>query len=454
MEAIFNGLNFAVENSGYIYKDKEGTDCIDTDVLVIGSGVAGLNSALNISKDLNVLVISKDKVDCTNTKLAQGGISVARNKEDIPLFIEDTLKAGKYKNDLDAVKVLAEESIDRLNDLIDMGIELDKNSSGEIDYTKEGAHTISRIVHSKDHTGENVEKTLILNALKSKNINIWENSFFIDIVESEGKCVGAIVVKDSKQINIFSKYTILACGGIGGLYNNSTSQRILNGDGIAAAIKHSIELKDINYIQIHPTAFYDKNNDGRRFLISESLRGEGAILKDINGNRFVDELLPRDIVSKSILKQMKDTNSQYVLLDASFMDAEYLKNRFSLIYENCLEKGIDITKEAIPVSPAQHYFMGGIKADTDSKTSMENLFAVGETSCTGIHGANRLASNSLLEGLVFGKRAANFINKNIENKSILHINIDKINKDIETIKKENRVLVIKTIKEHGGYIDA
>ncbi|MBC2578708.1 L-aspartate oxidase [Peptostreptococcus russellii] len=454
MEAIFNDLNFAVENSGYIYKDKEGTDCIDTDVLVIGSGVAGLNSALNISKDLNVLVISKDKVDCTNTKLAQGGISVARNKEDIPLFIEDTLKAGKYKNDLDAVKVLAEESIDRLNDLIDMGIELDKNSSGEIDYTKEGAHTISRIVHSKDHTGENVEKTLILNALKSKNINIWENSFFIDIVESEGKCVGAIVVKDSKQINIFSKYTILACGGIGGLYNNSTSQRILNGDGIAAAIKHSIELKDINYIQIHPTAFYDKNNDGRRFLISESLRGEGAILKDINGNRFVDELLPRDIVSKSILKQMKDTNSQYVLLDASFMDAEYLKNRFSLIYENCLEKGIDITKEAIPVSPAQHYFMGGIKADTDSKTSMENLFAVGETSCTGIHGANRLASNSLLEGLVFGKRAANFINKNIENKSILHINIDKINKDIETIKKENRVLVIKTIKEHGGYIDA
>lgn len=454
MEAIFNDLNFAGENSGYIYKDKEGTDCIDTDVLVIGSGVAGLNSALNISKDLNVLVISKDKVDCTNTKLAQGGISVARNKEDIPLFIEDTLKAGKYKNDLDAVKVLAEESIDRLNDLIDMGIELDKNSSGEIDYTKEGAHTISRIVHSKDHTGENVEKTLILNALKSKDINIWENSFFIDIIESEGKCVGAIVVKDSKQINIFSKYTILACGGIGGLYNNSTSQRILNGDGIAAAIKHGIELKDINYIQIHPTAFYDKNNNGRRFLISESLRGEGAILKDINGNRFVDELLPRDIVSKAILKQMKDTNSQYVLLDASFMDAEYLKNRFSLIYENCLEKGIDITKEAIPVSPAQHYFMGGIKANTDSKTSMENLFAVGETSCTGIHGANRLASNSLLEGLVFGKRAANFINKNIKNKSILHINVDKINKDIETIKKENKDLVIKTIKEHGGYIDA
>ena len=454
MEAIFNDLNFAGENSGYIYKDKEGTDCVDTDVLVIGSGVAGLNSALNISKDLNVLVISKDKVDCTNTKLAQGGISVARNKEDIPLFIEDTLKAGKYKNDLDAVKVLAEESIDRLNDLIDMGIELDKNSSGEIDYTKEGAHTISRIVHSKDHTGENVEKTLILNALKSKNINIWENSFFIDIIESEGKCVGAIVVKDSKQINIFSKYTILACGGIGGLYNNSTSQRILNGDGIAAAIKHGIELKDINYIQIHPTAFYDKNNNGRRFLISESLRGEGAILKDINGNRFVDELLPRDIVSKAILKQMKDTNSQYVLLDASFMDAEYLKNRFSLIYENCLEKGIDITKEAIPVSPAQHYFMGGIKANTDSKTSMENLFAVGETSCTGIHGANRLASNSLLEGLVFGKRAANFINKNIKNKSILHINVDKINKDIETIKKENKDLVIKTIKEHGGYIDA
>ena len=336
-----------------------------------------------------------------------------------------------------------------------MGIALDKNDDGEIDYTKEGAHTISRIVHSKDHTGENVEKTLIKNILKSNNITIWEDSFFVDIVEYQKKCIGAIIIKDNQQINVFSKYTILACGGIGGLYNNSTSQRILNGDGIATAVRHNIDLKDINYIQIHPTAFYDREgNDERRFLISESLRGEGAILKDIYGNRFVDELLPRDIVSKAIIEQMKKTNSEYVLLDASFMDSDYLKNRFSLIYKNCIEKGIDITKEAIPVSPAQHYFMGGIKADTHSQTSMDGLFAVGETSCTGIHGANRLASNSLLEGLVFGKRAANSINKNIKNRSLIYSYIPVLDKDLETIKKENRDLVIKTIKYYGGYIDA
>ena len=453
MEAIFNDLNFGDGSTGFIYKDSKGTDCIDVDVLVVGSGVAGLHSALNLDGHLNVLVISKDKVDCTNTKLAQGGISVARNKEDIPLFIEDTLKAGKYENDLDAVKILAEESIDNLNGLIEMGIVLDKDNDGRIDYTKEGAHTISRIVHSKDHTGEDVEKTLIKNALTNSSINIWEDTFFVDIIEKYGFCIGAVLIKDGKQVNVFSKYTILACGGIGGLYNNSTSQRILSGDGIASAVKHNVELKDISYIQIHPTAFYEENNSGRRFLISESLRGEGALLKDINGDRFINELLPRDIVSKAIFEQMKKTNSDYVFLDATFMDSDYLKNRFSLIYENCMEKGVDITKEQIKVSPAQHYFMGGIKADTYSRTSLNGLFAVGETSCTGIHGANRLASNSLLEGLVFGKRAAKYINENVGSRSLIHADIEKLDKTIDEIQSENRELVVRTIKENGGFID-
>lgn len=425
----------------------------NVDVLIIGSGVSGLYSALNLNDNLDVLVVSKGKIDCTNTYLAQGGISVARNKEDIPDFIEDTLKAGQYKNDLEAVKVLTAESIENVEQLVSLGLKLDLDQDGNWDYTKEGAHCINRIVHTNDHTGEDVEKTLIKNVLSRKNITISEDTFFVDIIEDERKCIGAVLLKEGKQINVFSKYVILACGGIGGLYKNSTSQRILKGDGLATAIRHNVELKDINYIQIHPTAFYDESEDERRFLISESVRGEGGILTNVNGERFVNELLPRDVVSAAVFEQMKKTNTPYVLLDISFLDSDYIKNRFSLIYENCLAKGTDITKEPVKVSPAQHYFMGGIKVDTNSKTSLDRLFAVGETSCTGIHGANRLASNSLLEGLVFSHRAANFINNSINNTELITKPVDKLDKTMEEIAAENKELVVSAIREKGGIID-
>lgn len=425
----------------------------NVDVLIIGSGVSGLYSALNLDSKLDVLVVSKDKIDCTNTALAQGGISVARNKEDIPDFIEDTLKAGQYKNDLDAVKILTSESIENVEELVSLGLKLDLDENGDWDYTKEGAHCVNRIVHTNDHTGEDVEKTLVKNVLTRKNITVYEDTFFVDIIEDDNKCIGAILLKDNKQINVFAKYVILACGGIGGLYKNSTSQRILKGDGLAAAIRHNVELKDINYIQIHPTAFYDETEDERRFLISESVRGEGGILRNVNGERFVNELLPRDVVSAAVFEQMKKTNTPYVLLDISFLDPDYIKNRFSLIYQNCLEKGTDITKEPIKVSPAQHYFMGGIKVDTNSQTSLNRLFAVGETSCTGIHGANRLASNSLLEGLVFSKRAANIINNSINNTELITKHVNTVDKTIEQIAEENKKLVVEAIKEKGGIID-
>lgn len=425
----------------------------NVDVLIIGSGVSGLYSALNLDSNLDVLVVSKGKIDCTNTALAQGGISVARNKEDIPDFIEDTLKAGQYKNDLDAVKVLTSESIENVEQLVSLGLKLDLDENGNWDYTKEGAHCINRIVHTNDHTGEDVEKTLVKNVLTRKNITVYEDTFFVDIIEDDNKCIGAILLKDNEQINVFAKYVILACGGIGGLYKNSTSQRILKGDGLAAAIRHNVELKDINYIQIHPTAFYDETEDERRFLISESVRGEGGILRNVNGERFVNELLPRDVVSAAVFEQMKKTNTPYVLLDISFLDPDYIKNRFSLIYENCLAKGTDITKEPVKVSPAQHYFMGGIKVDTNSQTSLDRLFAVGETSCTGIHGANRLASNSLLEGLVFSKRAANVINNSIDNTELITKPVNTVDKTIEQIAAENKKLVVEAIKEKGGIID-
>lgn len=423
------------------------------DVLIVGSGVAGLYSALNLRDDLDVMVVSKDKIDCTNTSLAQGGISVARDVNDVPYFIEDTLKAGQYKNDVQAVKVLTKESIENVDNLVALGLDVDKDDEGNWDYTKEGAHCVNRIIHTQDNTGENVEKTLVENVLNRKNIKVYEDTFLVDIIEKNNKCIGAILFKDNKQINVFAKSVILACGGIGGLYKNSTSQRILKGDGLAVALRHDVELKDINYIQIHPTAFYDESDDERRFLISESVRGEGGKLYNINGERFVDELQPRDVVSQAIFKEMEKTNSPYVLLDISFLDENYLKNRFSTIYNKCLEKGTDITKEPIKVSPAQHYFMGGIKVNLDSETSMENLYAVGETACTGIHGANRLASNSLLEGLVFSKRAANLINHKTDTFNLTKIDIDRIYKSQKEIEEDNRILVVNAIKEKGGVID-
>lgn len=423
------------------------------DVLIVGSGVAGLYSALNLRDDLDVMVVSKDKIDCTNTSLAQGGISVARDVNDVPYFIEDTLKAGQYKNDVQAVKVLTKESIENVDSLVALGLDVDKDDEGNWDYTKEGAHCVNRIIHTQDNTGENVEKTLVENVLNRKNIKVYEDTFLVDIIEKNNKCIGAILFKDNKQINVFAKSVILASGGIGGLYKNSTSQRILKGDGLAVALRHDVELKDINYIQIHPTAFYDESDDERRFLISESVRGEGGKLYNINGERFVDELQPRDVVSQAIFKEMEKTNSPYVLLDISFLDENYLKNRFSTIYNKCLKKGTDITKEPIKVSPAQHYFMGGIKVNLDSETSMENLYAVGETACTGIHGANRLASNSLLEGLVFSKRAANLINHKTDTFNLTKIDIDRIYKSQKEIEEDNRILVVNAIKEKGGVID-
>ncbi|MCC0781638.1 L-aspartate oxidase [Clostridioides sp. ES-S-0108-01] len=415
------------------------------DVLIVGSGVSGLYCALNLDKNLNVLVVSKSTIENNNTYLAQGGISTARNIDDIESFVEDTMKAGQYKNRVEAVQVLADESIENVGQIVEYGMHLDKEN-GEIDYTREGAHSVNRIVHSKDNTGEVVFKTLLKEVKTRENITLIENAYLLDILKDGNKCIGARIFKSKKEIHVFSKIVVLATGGIGGLFKNSTNQRHLTGDGIAIALRNNIKIENLEYIQIHPTAFYEENSEGRRMLISESLRGEGARLLNKNKERFVDELLPRDVVSKAIFEQMEKDNLPYVYLDATHLDNEYLINRFSFIYNECLARGIDITKEYIKVSPAQHYFMGGIHVDLDSKTSMENLYAVGEISCTGVHGANRLASNSLLEGLVFSKRAAKNINSAIDNIKVKFIDTPDMNIDIEQIKKENKILVIKEIE--------
>ncbi len=423
------------------------------DVLIIGSGVSGIYTSLNLKDDIDVLLISKGKLHDTNTNLAQGGIATARNEEDIKLFIEDTLKAGKYKNDLNAVKILTKESIDNIKNLIKLGVNFDK-CDDELIYTREGAHSINRIVHTKDNTGESVQKALINELKQRKNITVYEDTYFADIISENNKCIGAIIIKDNKQINVYAKCVVLASGGIGGVFKNSTNQKILNGDSIAVSLKNNIKLENLNYIQIHPTAFYEQNSNEKRLLISEAVRGEGGILLNSDNKRFVDELLPRDIVSKAIYEQIKKSKVPYVNLDITFMKKDYIMKRFPFIYEECLKRGIDISKEYIKVSPAQHYFMGGIKVDLYSKTSMENLYAVGETSCTGVHGENRLASNSLLEGLVFSKRCANNINDFINNIDIKIIDTKTITTNLQTLINKNREIVINIIKEKcGDYYD-
>lgn len=419
------------------------------DVLIVGSGVAGLYASLNLRDDLEIIMVSKKSVNLCNSSLAQGGIAVARGKEDFQSFIEDTLKAGKYENNIDSVKVLVEESMDNINKLIELGANFEKDENGVL-FTKEGAHEINRIVYHKDITGKHVEDILLENVKRRKNIKIIEDCEMVDIYHRGNRCIGALFNKDGQDLSIYAKVVILATGGIGGLFKKSTNERIITGDSIGVAIRNNIEIKDLSYIQIHPTAFFSKKSEEKRFLISESVRGEGGKLLNCNGERFVDGLLPRDIVSKKIYEEMKKTNSNNVFLDVSFMEKSFLQNRFPNIYNKCLEEGIDISKEPIPVAPAQHYFMGGIKVDLNGKTSMENLYAFGETSCTGVHGANRLASNSLLEALVFSRRGALEINSYIDNLEL--IIEERECEDLDKYRLLNRKILIDEICRLRGDI--
>ena len=419
------------------------------DVLIVGSGVAGLYASLNLREDLEIIMVSKKSVNLCNSSLAQGGIAVARGKEDFQSFIEDTLKAGKYENNIDSVRVLVEESMDNINKLMDLGANFEKDENGVL-FTKEGAHEINRIVYHKDITGKHVEDILLENVKRRKNIKIIEECEMVDIYHRDNRCIGALFNKDGENLSIYAKVVILATGGIGGLFKKSTNERSITGDSIGVAIRNNIEIKDLSYIQIHPTAFFSKKSEEKRFLISESVRGEGGKLINCNGERFVDELLPRDIVSKKIYEEMKKTNSNNVFLDVSFMEKSFLQNRFPNIYNKCLEEGIDISKEPIPVAPAQHYFMGGIKVDLNGKTSMENLYAFGETSCTGVHGANRLASNSLLEALVFSRRGSLEINSYIDDLEL--IIEEKECEDLDKYRLLNRKILIDEICRLRGDI--
>ncbi len=377
----------------------------NADVVIVGCGVAGLYCALHLPQDKQIVVVSKDEFELSDSFLAQGGICVQRDEEDYEPYFEDTMKAGHYVNNPRSVELMIRSSRDVIEDLIECGVEFQKNENGLI-YTREGAHSRPRILYHEDETGKEITSKLLATVKKLPNVTMIEHYTMVDLLTKDNTCYGIVGHdKDGVYSTVTADYTVLATGGIGGLFEHSTNYRHLTGDALAVALRHNIKLQDIDYIQIHPTSLYQKE-PGRKFLISESVRGEGAVLLNSKGERFVDELLPRDVVTKAIWKEMEKEGSKHVWLSLAPIPEEEIRNHFPNIYAKCLEAGYDITKEPIPVVPSQHYFMGGVAVDEYSKSSMERLYAVGETACNGVHGKNRLASNSLLESLVFAKRAA------------------------------------------------
>ena len=378
-----------------------------TDILIAGCGCSGLYCALNLPADKKITIITNSDMKSSDSFLAQGGICVLRDENDYESYFEDTMRAGHYENDRVSVDIMIRSSKDIINDLLSYGTDFKRNDDSSFAYTKEGAHSKNRILFHEDKTGEEISSRLLDEALKRPNITIMEHNAIVDIIEKNNICCGAVCrSKEGEVYVIYADYTFLATGGIGGLYPHSTNFRHLRGDALAIAIRHGIKLKNINYVQIHPTTFYTKEQTERSFLISESVRGEGALLYDKSGKRFVNELLPRDKVTSAILHQMKKDGTPFVWEDLRPIPKDELLSHFPTIVAHCLKKGYDPTKECIPVVPAQHYFMGGIWVNHQSQTSMRHLYAIGETACNGVHGKNRLASNSLLESLVFAKRAA------------------------------------------------
>lgn len=388
---------------------------IACDVVIVGCGVAGLYCALNLPSTLSVVMLAKTTVDECDSMLAQGGICVQHDDADYAPFFEDTLRAGHYENRCESVDLMIRASRSIISDLVKRGVDFERDQAGNLRYTREGAHSRPRICFHSDITGDEITSTLLARVRELPNVRIMEHTCMDDILvtqddgehrQPQTRCCGIVArTADGAQLRIFAGQTLWACGGIGGTYPRSTNFPSLTGDACAIAARHGIALEHMDYVQIHPTSLYS-TRPGRAFLISESCRGEGAVLLGADGKRFTDELQPRDVVSAAIYRQMAAEGSKFVRLSFANMPKDEITGHFKNIYQRCLEEGFDITCEPIPVVPAQHYFMGGVRVDRNSATDMPGLYAAGETSCNGVHGKNRLASNSLLESLVFAQRAA------------------------------------------------
>ena len=387
------------------------------DCIVLGGGLAGIYTALNIDESLSVGMFIKDDIKKGSSNLAQGGIAaeVEFNEDKIEEHYQDTLRAGSYLNDETATRVLVNEGGKCIKRMIELGVKFDKDQNGEIFKTLEGGHRSRRILHAGgDQTGALIMQNLRDTLYQRKNITVFEDEMAFEIIKDNNKAIGVIVINQANEpIHVFSNNIVIATGGLGGIYKNSTNEKIACGDGIALAYRAGVDISNMEFVQFHPTGLYEEEKQGKRFLISEAVRGEGAVLRNIEGERFMAkydkermELAPRDVVSQSIYREMFDTWSDHVYLDITHKSKEYLMQRFPSIYEKCLSIGVDMSKDYIPVAPIEHFLCGGITTDINGHTSLDNLYAVGECANTGVHGANRLASNSLLECVVFAGRIA------------------------------------------------
>ena len=392
------------------------------DVIVVGGGVAGLYGALNLDRNLRVLLLCKRELTLSNSSLAQGGIAAVFDlvHDSVQKHINDTLVAGGFRNDRKAVEILTTEGPRDVQRLIELGAGFDHNPDASLNFTLEGGHTRPRILHHKDCTGREIVETLIRSVKARPNITVLENRTVCDLKRTGGQGRPAtfhldVLEPDGSHSYYHSHFVELATGGIGRVYEYTTNSAIATGDGITLAWRMGARIRNLHFIQFHPTGFANKHTR-ETFLISESVRGEGAHLLNCNYEQFMQdyddrlELAPRDVVSRSIMEEAKRTHSDHFYLDITDKDPEFIKNRFPLIYTNLLEQGYDMTRDKIPVFPCQHYLMGGIDVDINAKTSIDGLYACGECSHTGVHGANRLASNSLLEAVVFSRRCATEIN--------------------------------------------
>lgn len=388
--------------------------------MIVGTGISGIYAALNLDSDLDILMLCKRELTLCNSALAQGGVAAVMDKENdsYDLHIQDTLIAGHYKNNLDNVRILVEQGPTDVQTLQDKyGVEFDHKDNGSISLTREGGHSRRRIAHHKDSTGYEIETSLIESVQQLKNVTVVNNSVLCRLEREDGMFFADILSPEGHEYYCANS-VILATGGIGRVYDYTTNSAIATGDGIQLAYNLGAEIKNLSYVQFHPTAFADKENR-ECFLVSEAVRGEGAYLLNCNKERFMHkyeperkELAPRDVVSKCMMEEQKLTGSDEFWLDISYKDPEFVKGHFPMIYNKVLEKGYDMTKGPIPIYPCQHYLMGGINVDGKGATNIKGLYAAGECSHTGVHGKNRLASNSLLEALVFSRLIAEDINAN------------------------------------------
>jgi L-aspartate oxidase len=386
------------------------------DVVIVGAGLAGLYTALNIDGELSCCILAKEGLDISNSWLAQGGIAAAVSNDDAPTFhLEDTLIAGAGLCDEAAVRVLVDEGPRDIAALVSRGVPFDLDEFGDLEITREGGHRRNRILHAGgDATGRETVKALAPLVARRPNVTLCEHACFFDVItDTSGAVSGLVARKNDKYFQLIStRNIVLATGGIGQVYGASTNPSVATGDGLAAAIRAGAKLRNIEFIQFHPTGLWSPRPENREFLISEAVRGEGGLLKNREGVRFMEgahelgELAPRDIVARAIVREMTDTGEDHVFVDITSKSEEFLKRRFPTIYSECLGRGINIARDYIPVTPVQHYLMGGVETDLNARSTIPGLYACGEAAYTGVHGANRLASNSMLECLVFGRRAA------------------------------------------------